>query len=183
MRVLIAYGSRYGGTEEISSKLAEFLEAEGIEVTLLDTKKNRNWPTLLNYDGVIVGSSVKITKWMKEPLEFLKRKRDELGEKKLALFVSCLTILNDPDYARTELLDKIIDNTGVKVELYEAFGPVIDMRKNSRMGFIDKKIAQTVMVGLSKEFGLEFDMKRRNDLRDWDKIRGFADKFVKILRA
>jgi menaquinone-dependent protoporphyrinogen oxidase len=108
MRVLIAYGSRYGSTEEIASKLAGFLEEEGIESTVLDVKKNRRWPNLEDYDGIIVGSGVKITKWMREPLEFLKRKKEELRGKKLALFVSCMSMLQDPDYAKEELLEKVI---------------------------------------------------------------------------
>ena len=91
MRVLIAFGSRYGSTEEIASRLAGFLGEEGVEATVLDVKKNRSWPSLEGYDGVIVGSGVKISKWMREPLEFLRRKRDELVGRRLALFVSCMT--------------------------------------------------------------------------------------------
>jgi menaquinone-dependent protoporphyrinogen oxidase len=188
MRVLIAYGSRYGSTEEIASKLAGFLEEEGIESTVLDVKKNRRWqnrrwPNLEEYDGVIVGSGVKITKWMREPLEFLKRKKEELRGKKLALLVSCMSMLQDPDYAKEELLEKVIERTGVEADLYEAFGPLIDVGEDSRMGFLDKRIAQSVMIGLSKELGLELDMKGRNDLRDWDRIQDFAHSFSESLQG
>ena len=182
MRVLIAYGSRYGSTEEIASKLAGFLEEEGIESTVQDVKKNRKWPNLEDYDGIIVGSGVKITKWMREPLEFLRRKREELRGKRLALFVSCMSVLPDPDYAREELLEKVIERTGVEADLYEAFGPLIDVGEDSKMGFLDKRIAQSVMIGLSKELGLELDMKGRNDLRDWDRIRDFARRFAESLK-
>jgi menaquinone-dependent protoporphyrinogen oxidase len=182
MRVLIAYGSRYGSTEEIAHRLAGFLGEEGVEATVLDVKKNRSWPSLEGYDGVMVGSGVKISKWMREPLEFLRRKRGELEGKRLALFVSCLTVLTDPDNAREELLEKVMEKVGVEADLYEAFGPVIDVGEGSRMGFLDRRIAQTVMVGLSNDFGLEFDMKGRNDLRDWDRIREFAYRFAESLR-
>jgi len=181
MRVLIAYSSRFGSTEEIASKMVDFLREEGIEATVLDVKKERRWPNLECYEGVIVGSSVKISKWMKEPIKFLKKKRDELKGKRLALFVSCMSVLTDPDYAREELLEKVMEQVGVEVDLYETFGPLIDVGENSRMGFLDKKIAQSVMVGLSKDLGLEFDMKGRNDLRDWNRIRDFAHRFTKLL--
>jgi hypothetical protein len=36
------------------------------------------------------------------------------------------------------------------------------------------------MAGLSKEQGLEFDVKGRNDLRYWDKIREFASRFAEL---
>ncbi len=150
MRVLIAYGSRYGSTEEIAHKLAGFLGEEGVEATVLDVKRERRWPSLEGYDGVLVGSGVKISKWMREPLEFLRRKRDELRGK-LALFVSCLTVLTDPDNAREELLEKVAEEAGVEAELMEAFGPVMDVGPGSRMGFLDKTIAQSVMMGVFKD--------------------------------
>jgi menaquinone-dependent protoporphyrinogen oxidase len=182
MRVLIAYGSRYGSTEEIASRLVGFLGEEGVEATVLDVKKNRSWPSLEGYDGVIVGSGVKITKWMREPLAFLRRKADELVGRRLALFVSCMSVLTDPEYARRDLLEKVAEEAGVEADMMEAFGPVMDVGPGSRMGFLDKKIAQSVMVGLSEEKGLELDMKGRNDLRDWDRIRDFAHRFAESLK-
>ena len=149
---------------------------------MLDVKKNRSWPSLEGYDGVIVGSGVKISKWMREPLEFLRRKRDELSGRRLALFVSCMTVLIEPEDARRDLLEKVAEEAGVEAELMEAFGPVMDVGPGSRMGFLDKKIAQSVMLGLSKEQGMELDMKGRNDLRDWDRIRDFAHRFAESLR-
>jgi len=181
MRVLIAFGSRYGSTEEIASRLAGFLGEEGVEATVLDVKKERRWPSLEGYDGVLVGSGVKISKWMREPLEFLRRKRDELVGRRLALFVSCMTVLMEPEDARRDLLEKVAEEAGVEAELMEAFGPVMDVGPGSRMGFLDRKIAQSVMLGLSKDHGMEIDMKGRNDLRDWDKIRDFAHRFAESL--
>ena len=182
MRVLIAYGSRWGSTEEIADRLAGFLGEEGVEADLLDVKKDRRWPSLEGYDGVMVGSSVKVTKWMREPLQFLRRKADELRGKKVALFVSCMSMLTDPDHARTDLLEKVAESTGVEAVLMEAFGPVIDMGPGSRMGFLDKKIAQSVMLGLSKDKGLEFDADGRNDLRDWERVKDFAHRFAESLK-
>jgi menaquinone-dependent protoporphyrinogen oxidase len=181
MRVLIAYGSRWGSTGEIAGRLAGFLGEKGVEATLLDVKRNRLWPSLEGYDGVMVGSGVKIMKWMGEPLAFLRRKREELKGKKLALFVSCMTVLIEPENARRDLLVKVADNAGVEVDMMEAFGPVLDVGPGSRMGFLDKKIAQSVMLGLSNEHGMEIDMKGRNDLRDWDRVRDFAHRFAESL--
>jgi menaquinone-dependent protoporphyrinogen IX oxidase len=133
------------------------------------------------YDGVIVGSGVKFMKWMGEPLAFLRRKREELKGRKVALFVSCMTMLIEPENARRDLLVKVADAAGVEVDMMEAFGPVLDVGSGSRMGFLDKKIAQSVMLGLSKEHGMEIDMKGRNDLRDWDRVKEFAHMFAESL--
>ncbi len=56
------------------------------------------------------------------------------------------------------------------------------MGPESRMGFIDKRIARMVMLGLSNGHGMEIDMKGRNDLRDWGRIRSFAHRFAESLR-
>jgi menaquinone-dependent protoporphyrinogen oxidase len=182
MRVLIAYGSRYGSTEEIAHRLAGFLGEEGMEATVLDVKRERRWPSLEGYDGVMVGSSVKISKWMREPLEFLRRKRGELEGKRVALFVSCMSVLTDPENARVELLEKVMGKAGVEADMYMAFGPVMDLGPGSRIGFLEKRIAGSAMREWSKEQGMEFDAKGRNDFRDWDKIRDFARKFANSLR-
>ncbi len=58
----------------------------------------------------------------------------------------------------------------------------MDVGPGSRMGFLEKKIAQSVMLGLSKEHGMEIDMKGRNDLRDWGRIRSFAHRFAESLQ-
>jgi menaquinone-dependent protoporphyrinogen oxidase len=182
MKILIAYGSRWGSTEEIANRLAGFLGRKGVKVDLLDVKKKRGWPSLEGYDGVMVGSGVKVMRWMGEPLAFLRRKSSELEGKKLALFVSCMTMLIEPENARRDLLEKVAETAGVEVEMMEAFGPVIDAGPGSRMGFLDKKVAQSVMLGLSNEHGMELDMKGRNDLRDWDSVRSFAHRFAESLK-
>jgi hypothetical protein len=63
----------------------------------------------------------------------------------------------------------------------EAFGTVMDMGPGSRIGFLDKRIAKTVMQGLAKDKGMELKVEGRNDPRDWNRIREFAHRFAKIL--
>ncbi|MBL7168975.1 hypothetical protein ISS40_09885 [Candidatus Bathyarchaeota archaeon] len=183
MKVLIAYGSRWGSTEEIAGRLAGFLGEEGVEADLLDVKRNRNWPSLEGYDGVIVGSGVKISKWMREPQAFLRRKANELKGRRVAIFVSCMSVLADPESARRDLLERVAEEAGVEAVLMEAFGPLADLGPRSKMGFIDRKIAGAAMAGLSKDKGLEFDAGGRNDLRDWGRIREFTRRFAESLRG
>ena len=181
MRVLIAYGCRWGSTAEIAGRLAGFLGEEGVEAVLLDVKKDKDWPSLEGFDGVLVGSGVKVSKWMREPLQFLRRKRGELEGRRLGLFVSCLTVVTDPEGARRDLLEKVAEDAGVEPVVSEAFGPVLDMGPGSRMGFLDKRITRVVMLGLGKDHGLKFDVEGRNDLRDWDRVREFAHRYAESL--
>ncbi len=93
-----------------------------------------------------------------------------------------MTVLIEPEDARSKLLEKVAEESGVEAKMMEAFGPVMDVGPGSRMGFLDKKISQSVMLGLSNEQGLELDMKGRNDLRDWDRVKEFAYRFAESLK-
>jgi len=130
----------------------------------------------------MVGSGVKVGRRMNGPKEFLRRKRDELRVRRLAVFVSCFSAVNAPDYARTDLLEKVMNEAVVKADLHEAFGPLVDFSKGSKIGFLDKKVAQTVMSKESEKTGIELDMDGRNDLRDWERIREFSRRFAELLK-
>jgi menaquinone-dependent protoporphyrinogen IX oxidase len=134
-----------------------------IEAEVLDLKREMNWPPLDEFDGVMVGSRA-------------------LRGRRLAVFVSCFSALSAPDYAHTDLLEKVMDEAGVIADLYEAFGPLVDFSKGSRIGFLDRKVAQTVMSKESEKTGIELDMDGRNDLRDWERIREFARRFAELLK-
>jgi menaquinone-dependent protoporphyrinogen IX oxidase len=63
---LIAYGSPYGSTEEITCATAQILEKEGLETQLLDLKhtKQKAWPPSASFDGILVGSGLKMFRWV-----------------------------------------------------------------------------------------------------------------------
>jgi len=63
-KVLIAYGTRFGSTEEISQEIVRILEKERIDSQLLDLQKTKlkEWLPLEGFDEVLVGSSIKIMK-------------------------------------------------------------------------------------------------------------------------
>ena len=61
--------------------------------------------------------------------------------------------------------------------MYDAFGGVIDFSKSSKMGWLDKKI-----IGLASKNDPAIKKNRRNDLRDWNQIRAFGEKFAQLVR-
>ena len=90
--VLIAYGTRFGSTEEVATEIAETLEKKGLTTHLLNLKKikEKDWPSIQSFKGIIVGSSIKMGRWMKEPEDFLKKHVDVLNQSNIVLgiFVS-----------------------------------------------------------------------------------------------
>ena len=85
-KALIVYGTRYGAPASTSEEIAKTLRQEGIEVQVVDAKKEKV-KDMTEYDLVIVGSGIQINRWTSESEAFLKKYQKELAKKKLALFV------------------------------------------------------------------------------------------------
>ncbi len=71
MRVLVAYGSKYGSTARLAEFIGEELKGEGHEVDVVDLRHRPN-PEVTNYDMVVLGSPVFVGKWTKEARRFLE---------------------------------------------------------------------------------------------------------------
>ena len=67
-KVLIVYGTRYGSTEEVSNKLVDILKEKEIDTSAINSKDliTENQPNLEDYDGIIIGSGIKVGQWTKE---------------------------------------------------------------------------------------------------------------------
>jgi len=75
-RVLVAYGSKRGGTAGIASKIAETLGERGFDVTLQPAGKVK---VKKGYDAAVVGSALYAGRWRGEAVSLLKRLRRASG--------------------------------------------------------------------------------------------------------
>ncbi len=183
-KVLIVYGTRYGSTEGTSEKIAEILKENEINVDIYNLKATpkKEIPNINNYNGVIIGSSIKIGQWTKDVKEFVSNQKESLNsfKGKLGFFVSSgYAALPDMyEKVKTEYTKDALVKLGVeKLDHFDAFGGLMDFTKNSRMSWLEKKLLK--MVG--KQTGQKEDPKEYNDLRDWKQIEEFANGFLNIL--
>ncbi|MHA2369073.1 MAG: flavodoxin domain-containing protein [Candidatus Hodarchaeales archaeon] len=183
-RVLVAFGSRYGCTAEISHEITKLLnEKEGLQADLLDLRRveEKKWLSIDDYDGIVVGTGIRIGRWTKETKNFLQKCKEsnKLDKKTLGLFVSCGYAADEKFYpvAKEKFLEERIRKIGIKPAIYEAFGGVFDFSESSILGLLDKKILK---YG-SRDLNLVIDHKRKNDYRNWEQIQGFISKFVELL--
>jgi menaquinone-dependent protoporphyrinogen oxidase len=183
-KVLIVYGSRFGCTEEVSQKIGTILQDQGIEPELVNLRKtkSKNWPSLDQFDGVLIGSGIKIAKWTKEPKSFMKKNKDALNSKKVGMFVCSGTAAVDKNRAREEYLEKVMNELGVKSDVYDAFGGVMDLSEDSPLGFLDKKMLKTGVKEMTKDTGIEVKDGQKTDFRDWDQITKFAQEFAALVK-
>jgi len=182
-KILIVYGTRYGSTEEISQEIAKTLEEKGLESELfnLGIGKSKNWPQLDEFDGIIIGTSLKINSWKKQVKSFLDKNKSEFHNKKLAVFTCGAYAIAEPSEAKEDITKRLSEKFELKVDIYEAFGGILDFSEDSKVGKTGKLTLKAVALGLRNEKGMEIDMSGCNDFRDWDKVRSFTESFSNIL--
>jgi menaquinone-dependent protoporphyrinogen oxidase len=175
-RALIAYGTKYGTTSKVAEKIANSLEANGIQTTVLDLRKAKG-SNVDSYDTVVIGSSIIMDKWSKGALEFLDHNRVVLSRKKVALFACSGNMYTNPqkiDLYRKIYLDDIAARFGMGDSIPKAlFGGEIDFR---RYGILTRAIVNSVwrdtLNGL-REKGI--DLSKPFDFRDWNAIGRWAE--------
>lgn len=180
--VLIVFASRFGSTDEIAHEIAEELEKHEIITEVLNLKDGKSIPSLDEFDGIIVGSGVKMGRWTKEASNFLKGNHNSLNSKILGLFVSSGEAANPKthDGAREKYLEKIMERTGVKADMAEAFGGIFDFSSSSNYSFLEKKIIQRLAKFV--EGGIIMQDGKVNDFRNWQLIRNWATDFANLVK-
>jgi menaquinone-dependent protoporphyrinogen oxidase len=83
--VLIAYGSRHGGTRGIAERIGEVLLTDGLEVVVTASDRASDVGAA---DAFVVGSGVYMGSWLDEPLAFIRRNQDALAARPTWLFSS-----------------------------------------------------------------------------------------------
>ena len=84
-KVLVAYGSRHGGTRGIAERIGEVLRSEGLDVTVAAADRVTDVRAV---DAVVVGSGVYMGRWLKEAVDFITRNEELLAVRPLWLFSS-----------------------------------------------------------------------------------------------
>src|SRR4030065_243967 len=87
MKTLIVYPSRYGASAGTAEESAKILREEGFDVKVVNAKEEKI-KDINEYELVIVGGGMQMTRWTGETEDFLKKFQRELDQKKVALFVS-----------------------------------------------------------------------------------------------
>jgi menaquinone-dependent protoporphyrinogen oxidase len=82
-KILVAYATRYGSTQEVAEAIAETLRANALEV---DVQPARHVRTLAGYSAVVLGAPLFMLRWHKDALTFLSRHRKTLMKMPVAIF-------------------------------------------------------------------------------------------------
>jgi menaquinone-dependent protoporphyrinogen IX oxidase len=178
-KALILFGSRFGTTKDTSEKIRDILASKEIEVDLINVDEGE--PSLSGFNGVLIGTGIKISMWTKRIKKFIKKHKKELDNRnfKFGFFVNCGTASEKEkiNEAKEKYIDKKIKKIGLSYDIADAFGPIYDFSETSAMSNMSKKIMK---AGL-KDDGWEKGDDILYDLRDMDQIQKFVEDFAALL--
>ena len=182
MKALIYYGTRYGATKTTVGEIAKTLEEEGLSVMVVNAQEEKI-KSIAEFELVIVGSGMKIERWVGKVEGFLKKFSDELKTKKVALFVSSggLALMEyKGEHGEIErITKKYLEDKASKYGLIPIsmtiFGGVWDYNQISKIfkKFLDSERENFIAAGIPEtEPGVY-------DTRNWEQIRNWARELVK----
>jgi menaquinone-dependent protoporphyrinogen oxidase len=177
-KALIVFGTRYGATASTSEIIADVLRGEGFDVKVVDAKKEKV-QGIGEFDLVLVGSGIAMGKWIGEAEGFIKKHREELAAKKLALFVSCggATPLSEGDkkaeeyaYGKQKYLEDKAAEFDIKPIALGYFGGCYNFGK---MSWFFKRTLSSIKPKLEsagyKESADGYDLRDLNAIKAWAK--------------
>lgn len=156
MQVLIAYGSKMGGTAEIARAVAERLAAHGLTVEVSDADDVDDGA---GFDGVVVGSSLYAGRWRGSCVRYLKHLVRDNHSGPVWLFHS--GPLTDAEAHTPQDLPRKVAELADRLDTRDVvtFGGVLSDHPS---GFIARKLAESMS----------------GDWRDWSEVEAFADAIV-----
>jgi menaquinone-dependent protoporphyrinogen oxidase len=90
--ILVAYASGTGSTGEVADAIAAVLRDEQVQV---DVQRVQDVSGVSAYSAVVLGSSIRVGRWLPEAVEFLEKHAGELAGRPVAYFTTCLTMVVD----------------------------------------------------------------------------------------
>jgi menaquinone-dependent protoporphyrinogen IX oxidase len=112
-KILVAYYTKEGASEEYAKVIAETLSANGLDVEIHNLASNI--PDITAFTTVILGTGVRMSMVYRRWRKILKQKT--LGSKRLFMFLSSGTAIDKPDEAVEKFLRPVVEKYHLKPEL------------------------------------------------------------------
>lgn len=156
MKILIAYGTKYGTTRKAAEEISKRLPGE---VDLVDLKED-NEPDVCTYDAILIGASVYGGNIQSEVRSFFDKQKHNLIVRPYGLFIAAGNNLEVERNYRVYVGKTIYDHAKIR----EYIGYSYDF---SKMNFFEKTIIKK--VAKVKENTEKLEEKGLNNIVEWVK--------------
>jgi menaquinone-dependent protoporphyrinogen oxidase len=155
-KILVTYATRAGSTAEVAEAIGQVLSANGAAVDVRPVQKVTD---IDGYSAMIVGSAVRIGKWLPEAVDFVAKNQSRLNGRPVAIFSVHLSHVGNDEAdqkARLAYTASVRQVLTPRAEVF--FAGKMDFTK---LSWLDR----VMMSGKTQE----------RDLRDWDAIRAWTN--------
>ena len=162
VRMLVAYATHAGSTQEVANEIGETLRKQGIAVEIHPVRNVRD---LGEYSAVVLGAPLYMFHWHRDAHHFIARFKKDLERLPLAIF-AIGPFEDKPDHwqgAREQLDKELAKYTWLEPAAKEVFGGKFDA---AALHFPYSWIPAMKAIPPS-------------DLRNWDTIRAWAEQFAR----
>jgi menaquinone-dependent protoporphyrinogen oxidase len=161
--ILVAYASKCGSTGQVAEAIGQALCGGGASV---DVQFAKDVTDVSPYRAIVVGSAIRMGRWLPEAVKFVEMHRDALSNMPVAYFTVCMTLQEDTEENHREVAT-YIDPIREMVQPIDvgAFAGAMDYDKLS-------PLFQLMIKGMDVPEG---------DFRDWDSIRTWGTNLYPML--
>ena len=177
-RIAVIFGTTDGQTAKIARYFTEVLRLEGHTVSVYDTRAALPAGVLQGEEGAVIAGSVRMGKFQKPLIEYVRANRDELKKIPTIFLPVSISASRSSAAAMREVKKTIvqfIDQTGFGPG---AIHPIAGALVYSRYGFFTK----IAMVLISKMAGGDTDTSRDYEYTDWTDVAEVARRFSARVR-
>jgi len=173
-RILLLYSSVYGQARKICERLQSQVMAQGHQAELMPLGGGGANPA--DYDGIVIGASIRHGKHNPAVLEFIHRNRALLESRPSAFFsVSLVARKPAKNTAETNPYVKaFIARSPWKPKLVGVFGGVLDYQ---RYGLFDRYVIQFIMR-INKG---PTDLHTAVEFTNWNEVDRFAGRIATLI--
>jgi len=164
-KILVAYGSWTGSTQEVAEAIGQSLREADAEVDVMPAKSIKD---LKPYQAAVIGTAIRVGKPHQTVVNLVKKHHVALSKIPVAYFVVCLTMRTDTPSNRAST------NTFLKPIRRE----VTDVKPVSTGLFGGNYDPQKVPFFLN--WVMSFAMLPAGDFRNWDAIRQWAESLCPL---
>lgn len=159
-KVLVTYATKSGSTAEVAEFIGNHLYERGLQVDVLPVGKVRD---VNKYDAIVVGSPIRMDKWLAEAADFVKDNKAAIAEKPSAFFTLCL-----PELAKKASLEAAYADYRSQIE---------PIHKPDEMAFFPGKLDQKKLSFLDR---MIVKMMKAEDMdkRDWTSIEQWSENLI-----